>query len=131
MTRLIKTLLIALALFGLAACTSKPLLQPQVALPPDREFSQVEMQQAIVAALEARHWRVGRIDTGRINAAISVRKRHHAAIVVEYTPFDFAIHYRNSQGLEYEDGEIHRNYNRWVNSLRAEILHQLKLPKTL
>ena len=39
--------------------------------------------------------------------------------------------YRDSQGLEYEDGKIHRNYNRWVNSLRAEILHQLKLPKTL
>ena len=124
-----KRLLILVLLFGLTACTIQPLQQPDVPLPPDREFSQVEMQHAIVAALQTLHWRVGRTDPGMVYAAISVRKRHHASIIIEYTPFDFAIRYRNSQGLEYRDGRIHRNYNRWVNNLRAEILRQLNLPK--
>ena len=71
------------------------------------------------------------VEPSQIQASINVRQRHLARISVDYSPFGFLIRYRDSQGLEYEDGKIHRNYNRWVNSLRAEILHQLKLPKTL
>lgn len=132
MIRSIKTLFIALALLGLAACsTSKPVFTPSLGLPPDREFSQVQLQQAIIAALEARKWRVGRIEPTQIRAAISVRQRHHAQIAIDYSPFDVEIRYVGSQGLDYKDGKIHRNYNRWVNNLRAEILHQLNLPKPL
>ncbi|MBD9413009.1 hypothetical protein IB234_00440 [Pseudomonas sp. PDM16] len=65
-----------------------------------------------------------------VYASINVRQRHHASIVVEYSPFDIQIRYRSSQGLEYKNGKIHRNYNRWVNSLRADIQHRLNLPKT-
>jgi hypothetical protein len=131
MIRHLRILFIALALCGLAACTSKPLLQPQAQLPAEREFSQVQLQQAIITALERRRWQVERVEPTQILASIDVRQRHHAQIAIDYNPADFTIRYRDSQGLEYEDGEIHRNYNRWVNSLRAEILHQLKLPKTL
>ena len=49
MTRTLKTLLLALTLFGLAACTSKPLLQPEVKLPAEPEYSQVQLQQAIIS----------------------------------------------------------------------------------
>jgi hypothetical protein len=131
MTRSLRTLFIALALVGLGACTSKPLLQPEVKLPAEREFSQVQLQQAIVSALEARRWQVQRVEPTQVLASIDVRQRHRAWVSVDYSPFGFQIRYRDSQGLEYEDGKIHRNYNRWVNSLRAEILHQLNLPKTL
>ena len=131
MTRALKTLLLALTLFGLAACTSKPLLQPEVKLPAEPEYSQVQLQQAIISALEARRWQVERVEPRQIQASINVRQRHLARISIDYSPFGFLIRYRDSQGLEYEDGKIHRNYNRWANSLRAEILHQLKLPKTL
>lgn len=126
-----KRLLILVLLLGLSACTSKPLLQPETTLPANHQVSQSEMQEAIITALKVRHWRVGRIAPGQIYAAISVRQRHHASIIIDYTPREFTIHYRNSQGLEYQDGKIHRNYNRWVNNLRAEILQQLNLPKTL
>lgn len=132
MTRSGTLLLIVLTLFGLAACsTSKPLLNPDQGLPPDREYSQVEVQHAIISALQARGWRVGRVDPTQIYASISVRQRHHASVVIEYSPIDFKIRYRSSQGLDYEEGTIHRNYNRWINNLRAEILHQLNTPKTL
>jgi hypothetical protein len=131
MSRHLRILFIALALLGLAACTSKPLLQPEVKLPAEREFSQVQLQQAIVSALEARRWQVERVEPTQILASIAVRQRHHARVSIDYSPFGFQIRYRDSQGLEYEDGKIHRNYNRWVNNLRAEILQRLNLPKTL
>ena len=129
MIRPLRVLFIALALFGLAACTSKPLLQPEAKLPAEREFSQVQLQQAIVSALEARRWQVERVEPTQIQASINVRQKHLARVSIDYSPFGFQIRYRDSQGLEYEDGKIHRNYNRWVNSLRAEILQRLNLPK--
>ena len=128
MHRLTRLLALSLLLLGLAACsTSKPVLNPSIGLPPDHEFSQVELQQAIIAALEANKWRVGRIEPTQIRAAISVRQRHHAQIAIDYSPFDLEIRYVGSQGLDYKDGRIHRNYNRWVNNLRAEIERQLHL----
>ena len=124
--------ILALVLLGLTACsTSKPVLNPSQGLPPDQEFNQMQIRQAIISALEVRQWRVDRIEPTQIYASISVRQLHHASIVVDYSPIDSLIRYRNSQGLDNEDGEIHRNYNRWVNNLRVEILHQLNLPKTL
>ncbi len=131
MIQQLKSLFIALALLGLTACTSKPLLQPQVQLPTEREYSQVQLQQAIVSALEALHWQVDKIEPAQILASINVRQRHLANIGIDYNPSGFHIHYRDSRGLDYEDGKIHRNYNRWINNLRAEILHQLNLPDTL
>lgn len=128
MIQQLKGLFIALVLLGLTACTSKPLLQPQVQLPTEREYSQVQLQQAIVSALEARHWQVDKIEPSQILASINVRQRHLANIGIDYNPSGFHIRYRDSQGLDYKSGKIHRNYNRWINSLRAEILHQLKLP---
>ena len=104
MTRTLKTLLLALTLFGLAACTSKPLLQPEVKLPAEREYSQVQLQQAIISALEARRWQVERVEPSQIQASINVRQRHLARISIDYSPFGFLIRYRDSQGLEYEDG---------------------------
>lgn len=125
-----KSVLLVLGLLAITACsTSKPVLNPAIGLPPEREFSQVELQQAIVTVLEARRWQVRRVDPGVIYASINVRQHHHASIAVEYSPFDIQIRYRSSQGLDYKNGKIHRNYNRWVNSLRADIQHQLNLPK--
>lgn len=129
MTRTLKTLLLGLTLFGLAGCTSKPLLQPEVKLPAEREYSQVQLQQAIISALEARRWQVEEVEPSEIQASINVRQRHLARISIAYNPLGVQIRYRDSQGLDYENGTIHRNYNRWVNNLRAEILRQLKSPE--
>lgn len=125
MTRSIRILFITLTLLALAACTSRPLLQPDVKLPGDREVSQVQLQQAIIAALEARRWQVDKVQPAQIQASINVRQRHQAWVEIDYSPFGYQILYRDSRGLDYEDGEIHRNYNRWIKKLRAEIQRQL------
>lgn len=125
MSRSSKTLFLALSLFALAACTSRTLLQPEVRLANDREVGQVELQQAIVTALEARRWQVDKVEPTQILASINVRQRHQAWIAIDYSPIGYQIRYRDSRGLDYEDGEIHRNYNRWIKKLNAGIQRQL------
>ena len=125
MSRLTRTLLAALLILGLAACTTRNLYAPSQALPPGREYSQVELQHAIVSALEARQWEVRQVSQNQVLAQITVRGRHHAEIAIDYSPAEFQIRYLSSSGLDYEDGKIHRNYNRWIKKLRNDILQQL------
>ena len=118
MTRALKTLLLALTLFGLAACTSKPLLQPEVKLPAEPEYSQVQLQQAIISALEARRWQVEHVEPSQIQASINVRQRHLARISIDYSPFGFLIRYRDSQGRYYYCYDNRQDECYWENGQR-------------
>ena len=116
--------LLALALL-LGGCTSKPVYNATESLPNGMRYTDAQMSSVIVSSLNERKWVVQSIKPGMIKAAITVRGRHHAEIDVPYTPTSFAINYRSSTGLNYKDGEIHRNYNRWIDRLRADILQKL------
>ena len=126
MPHAIRLLSIGILLLALGACTSKPVLNPHQPAPAGREFSQVQMQRAILDALNKRGWTATQVEPSRINAAITVRGKHHAEIGIDYGPSDFHIRYLNSWGLDYDEGKIHRNYNRWVNNLRVSILQELQ-----
>jgi hypothetical protein len=52
-------------------------------------------------------------------------RRHHAEVDIPYSPTEFQIVYRSSWGLDYKDGKIHGNYNRWINRLRDNVLKEL------
>jgi len=54
--------------------------------------------------------------TGRI-----VLRGHTAVVDVRYTPKDFSITYKDSTNLDYKDGQIHKNYNGWVENLDRDI----------
>lgn len=118
--------LMALALL-ITGCTSKPVYNAKENFSSERSFSNEQMSRAIVTALNDRQWTVQSIKPGMIKAAITVRGRHHAEIDIPYTPTSFEIDYRSSTGLDYKDGQIHRNYNRWINLLRERILKELSI----
>ena len=57
---------------------------------------------------------------GRIEGRL--RKPAVMAIVeVDYTAFEFNIHYKDSENLDYSGGRIHSSYNRWVYNLERDI----------
>ncbi|MCV4284438.1 hypothetical protein [Pseudomonas capsici] len=118
--------LMALALL-ITGCTSKPVYNAKENFSSEMGFSNEQMSRAIVTALNDRQWTVQSIKPGMIKAAITVRGRHHAEIDIPYTPTSFEIDYRSSTGLDYKDGQIHRNYNRWINLLRERILKELSI----
>ncbi|MGH8436606.1 MAG: hypothetical protein ACRERX_19555 [Pseudomonas sp.] len=126
MSHLIRTLLLSLSLIGLFGCTSKPLENIQQTAPAAGVRSNADMQRAVVSALNKREWLVQHVSPTEIRAEITQRGRHHAEISIPYSASQFAIEYRSSWGLDYDDGKIHRNYNRWVNNLRNSILQELQ-----
>lgn len=121
--------LLALALL-LGGCTSKPVYNAKETLPVGAGYTESRMNSAIVTSLNERKWVVQSARPGMIKAAITVRGRHHAEIDIPYTATGFEINYRSSNGLNYKDGEIHRNYNRWIDRLRSDILQKLGIAAT-
>ena len=126
MTYLLRATLIALALLSTVACSSKRLLTPDRTLPVTLKTDRAQMQQAIVKTLVARQWTVQQITPNRVQAQITVRGQYHAEIDIPYSANHYRIQYRDSSGLDYKDGKIHKNYIRWVRPLDKGILRELK-----
>ncbi|ARU90098.1 hypothetical protein [Pseudomonas sp. M30-35] len=111
----------------LGGCTSKPIYNAQENFSSNMGISENQMQRAIVTALHDRQWKIQSVKPGQIEAEITVRGRHHAEVDIPYSPTSFEIRYRSSWGLDYKNGEIHGNYNRWVNRLRDNVLKELSI----
>ncbi|WPC05579.1 hypothetical protein SBP02_02135 [Pseudomonas benzenivorans] len=126
MNRIARSLLLGLALLGIAACATKPVENIQQTAPASSVRGASEMQKAILGALNERGWLVQQTSDAQILAEINVRGRHHAEIAIPYSASQFEIQYRSSRGLDYKSGKIHRNYNKWVNILRDDILRNLQ-----
>ncbi|MDD0973659.1 hypothetical protein [Pseudomonas fontis] len=118
------------ALLGLAlilgGCTSKPVYNAREDFSKELGFTNDQMSRAIVTALHDRQWVVQSVKPGMVKAAITIRGKHHAEVNIPYTPTSFEVVYRSSWGLDYKNGNIHGNYNRWVNNLRDNVLKQLQ-----
>ena len=120
--RLFAILALALLVTG---CTSKPVYTAKEGFASNMGFTDDQMKRAIVTALNDRQWVVQSVRPGMIKAEITVRGRHHAEVDIPYSPTEFQVVYRSSWGLDYNDGKIHGNYNRWINRLRDSILKEL------
>ncbi|MCW8344844.1 hypothetical protein MD535_02235 [Vibrio sp. ZSDZ65] len=83
-----------------------------------------QVKSVITKAAENRGWVVSETKAGELNATILVRS-HEAIIDIPYTKKYYSITYVDSKNLKAADGEIHRNYNRWINNLNTDIRKQL------
>ncbi|MBA1273760.1 hypothetical protein [Stutzerimonas azotifigens] len=124
---LYRTLLLPLLVAALAGCTSHRVYNAEERFPENLNLTQQQMQRAIVTALTDRQWKVQSVEPALIKAAITVRGRHHAEVDIPYSATAFQIQLRSSWGLNEKSGKIHRNYNRWVNRLRDNILRELDI----
>ncbi|MBB4821318.1 uncharacterized protein YbjQ (UPF0145 family) [Pseudomonas alcaligenes] len=127
MTQIHRILSLLAVVLLLGACTSKPIYTPEEHFSSQLALSDSQMQRAITTALHDRQWSVQSTKPGMVQAAITIRGKHHAEVDIPYTPTSFQIVYRSSWGLDYKDGKIHGNYNRWVNRLRDNILKELSV----
>ncbi|MEH3021151.1 MAG: hypothetical protein PGN19_00265 [Pseudomonas oryzihabitans] len=125
---MLRRLLLVSALLFLAACTRAPLVTPQEVFPADRAENAADVRRIIVEVLETRGWTVGSESPGVIVASILVRGRHQAWVDIPYSTKGYQIRYRDSAGLDYDGERIHRNYNKWVQLLDADIRRRLQLP---
>lgn len=126
MNYFLRATLIALALLTTVSCSSKRMLTPDRTLHASIQTDRAQMQQAIVKTLVARGWTVQKITPQLVQAQITVRGQYHAEIDIPYSANHYQIVYRDSSGLDYKDGKIHKNYIRWVRLLDMGIVRDLK-----
>ena len=82
------------------------------------------MEAAIRNACIKRGWSARVRQPGLIEASITVRL-HFARVAIPYDASSYSINYLHSHELDYNDGEIHRTYNRWVGDLAKAIDQEL------
>ncbi|MDN6855608.1 hypothetical protein QO207_03315 [Pseudomonas sp. CAN2814] len=127
MSRLIRSLLLCVATAMAVGCTTQSVESIDQNLPADSNRTSVQVQAAIHDALEEQKWTVQQDSGSVIYAQITVRERHHAEISIPYSSQQYSIKLRSSSGLDEKDGQIHRNYNKWVTILNNKILQNLHL----
>jgi len=94
-----------------------------------QSLSSDQTHKAIISALAKRGWTLRDTKPGLITAQTHVRGKHLAIVNIQYDDTQVAIHYVDSQNLNYHHNDtrqtIHPNYNSWVVKLQNEIAHQL------
>ena len=119
----VKRALLAVAFTMLAGCTSVPMRNVNdapVVTGSGKPATAEQVRIAIVGAGKGLGWTMTPADPGLVVGRITLRG-HTAVVDVRYTPRSFSIQYKDSTGLNYKDGQIHKNYNGWVDNLERDI----------
>jgi hypothetical protein len=69
------------------------------------------------------------VEPGKLSVSILVRGVHYAEVSIPYSSTSYSILYATSRELDANEKKrkIHGNYNKWVNSLNAEIARTIAL----
>jgi len=89
-----------------------------------QNYSDSQMQRAIVEAGAANHWVISPAGPGVMKGQLAERG-HTADIRITYTANSYRIDYVSSTNLKAGSGQIHRNYNRWIQNLNQGIQTRL------
>ena len=117
-----------LLLVAISSCTSQPVMNvknmPLPRLADGSALTRDQVRKAIIAGCRRRRWVAQPKEDGLITASILVRA-NRAEVDIRYDETTFSILYKDSDNLDYFDGHIHRNYNRWISYLYEAILAEL------
>lgn len=122
-----KLALALLVITALAACSRMAPLynvsaMPVVANKPNPTLDDVS--KAIVRAGAGLGWQMVQTNPGLIVGTLDLRE-HQAVVDVNYTLQTYSITYKNSNNLNYDGQNIHKNYNGWIQNLDKAIRAQL------
>ncbi|MEX2451660.1 MAG: hypothetical protein WD407_12455 [Rhodospirillales bacterium] len=84
------------------------------------QMSQDDLDKAVIKAATMRGWVARVISSGLLRAEIA-KRRHRAAIEIRISQNALSIKNISTENLTDEDGQVHRNYNRWVRNLESDI----------
>ncbi|WP_018142019.1 hypothetical protein [Thioalkalivibrio sp. ALJ7] len=125
-----KTLLVILmvALVALAGCRGTVPVQnisdTSVTDVDGERPSAEQMERAIRTAGASLGWRMEETQDGLLEGRLSLRD-HVAVVEIPYAAGEYSIRYKDSSNLDYADGNIHPNYNNWIQNLDNQIRAQL------
>lgn len=83
-------------------------------------LSAKQVSSAIFQACNYREWNCREVSSDEIKASYTSHG-HVAVVSVKYSADMYSINYLASDNLMGKNGNINRNYNRWVNNLNHDI----------
>jgi hypothetical protein len=114
---------------ALAACTTAPIqnvTSAAVVSTAGKTLSDEQVRAAIVRAGSALGWQIRDAGPGKLVGNISLRT-HTAEVEIPYSTSNYSILYKSSTNLNESGGQIHKNYNGWIQNLHKGINTQLAL----
>lgn len=112
---------------ALAACTAVPIRNVSsapVTTASGKALTDDQVKGAIIRAGSALGWQMKEMGSGKLGATLNLRK-HEAVIEIPYSRTGYSINYKSSTGLDESGGNIHKNYNGWIENLTRGINAQL------
>jgi len=116
-------LLLSVAFVALAGCTLvavRNVNDAPVVTGSGKALTPDQVRVAIVGAGTGLGWTMAATTPGLVTGRIALRG-HTAQIDVRYTATTYSIVYKDSTNLQYADGQIHKNYNGWIENLNRDI----------
>lgn len=112
---------------AVAGCNSVPILnvdQAAITNASGKPLSREQVRSAILRAGAALGWQMK--DEGANKLVGSLQLRTHSAVVeIPYSANNYSIKYRSSTNLDEQGGNIHKNYNGWIQNLTRGVNAQL------
>ena len=125
---IIKSIIVVLGIstvISLGACTTKPILNVNDApVLTTKSLDAVQVRGAIVAAGVALGWQVVDVNPGVLRGTLKLRD-HTAIVEIPYTTGKYSIIFKSGDNLGEKDGQIHKNYNGWIQNLDNRIKAEL------
>lgn len=115
--------MLAVAFVALAGCTQVPVRNvpdSAVVTGTGKPLTADQVRSAIVRAGSGLGWAMTPTDPGLVTGRLALRG-HTAVVDVRYTAKNYSIMYKDSSNLDYRDGQIHKNYNGWIENLDRDI----------
>lgn len=102
---------------ALGACATKPILNvSDTPVPSGKSLQASQVRQAIVTAGSALGWKIVDLKPGLLEGTLRLRD-HTAVVEIPYTAAKYSIVFKSGVNLGEKDGQIHKNYNGWVQNL--------------
>ena len=94
--------------------------EAQVAPSNAKSLTAQQVRGAIITAGTSMGWKIVDAGPGKLEGTITLRT-HTAVVEIPYSAATYSINYKRSEGLTETNGNIHTNYNGWVQNLDRAI----------
>jgi len=115
------------ALLLVSCATSQPIYNVQnapVTTNSGKAPQASQVRAAILTAGNSLGWRVADVGPGQLEATLNLRK-HTAVVDIPYTATTYSIVLKRTENLDESAGNVHKNYNSWVQNFDRAIRTEL------
>jgi hypothetical protein len=117
-------LVFALALAGCNTMPIQNVSDSPTTSASGKPLSNEQVRGAILRAGSTLGWQMRDDGPNKLMGTLQLRG-HMAVVEIPYTSRSYSVKYRSSTGLDEKDGNIHKNYNGWIQNLTRGINAQL------